>query len=294
MFARAAPSAERGAGFSGASSLAATPIGQILPGVPASMSAVVEGQFRPRVTDLGQRHPVTEGLTGANSPGNPDAAPEWGSWYRRIQPADVSGEALLGTRDGQPLLLLDRVGKGRVALLLSDQIWLWSRGHQGGGPQAELLRRVAHWLMQEPELEENALTAQVAAGRLTIERRSTDPAPPGQVTVTDPDGKTRTLGLAATSPAKAPPICRLPHRASGRSATEPAPPTPRPVPPTRSSSPICAPPRRCCASWRARRAAACISLAPVLPARRRSAGTAPHRAGPVGGGQFLDRSGAAA
>jgi hypothetical protein len=100
------------------------------------------------------------------------------------------------------LLLLDRVGKGRVALLLSDQIWLWSRGHQGGGPQAELLRRVAHWLMQEPELEENALTARVADGRLSIERRATDPAPPGQVTVTDPDGKVRTVTLAATSPGK--------------------------------------------------------------------------------------------
>jgi hypothetical protein len=105
--------------------------------------------------------------------------------------------------DGDPLLLLNRVGKGRVALLLSDQIWLWSRGHQGGGPQAELLRRVAHWLMQEPELEENALTARVAAGRLTIERRSTDPAPPGQVTVTDPDGKTQTLNLAPTTPGRA-------------------------------------------------------------------------------------------
>ena len=106
----------------------------------------------------------------------------------------MRGEVLLGTRDSQPLLLLDRVGKGRVALLLSDQIWLWSRGHQGGGPQAELLRRVAHWLMQEPELEENALTAHVADGRLAIERRSTDPAPPGQVTVTDPDGKTADAG----------------------------------------------------------------------------------------------------
>ena len=108
----------------------------------------------------------------------------------------------MGTADGQPLLLLDRVGKGRVALLLSDQIWLWSRGHQGGGPQAELLRRVAHWLMQEPELEENALTAHVGDGKLSIERRSTDPAPPGQVTVTDPDGKARTVTLAATSPGK--------------------------------------------------------------------------------------------
>jgi hypothetical protein len=188
--------------FAGTSSLAATPIGQVLPGVPASMNAVVEGQFRPRVTDLGQRHPVTEGLTGANPSGNPDAVAGWGSWYRRIQPADVRGEVLLGTRDSQPLLLLDRVGKGRVALLLSDQIWLWSRGHQGGGPQAELLRRVAHWLMQEPELEENALTAHVADGRLAIERRSTDPAPPGQVTVTDPDGMSKVLDLAATSPGK--------------------------------------------------------------------------------------------
>jgi len=188
--------------FSGASSLAATPIGQILPGVPASTNAVIEGEFRPRVTDLGQRHPVTERLAGANPPGTSDAAAGWGSWYRRIQPADVRGEVLLGTRDGQPLLLLDRIGKGRVALLLSDQIWLWSRGHQGGGPQAELLRRVAHWLMQEPELEENALTAHVADGRLSIERRSTDPAPPGQVTVTDPDGKPQTVDLTSASPGK--------------------------------------------------------------------------------------------
>jgi hypothetical protein len=188
--------------FSGASSLAATPIGQVLPGVPAS-NAVVEGEFRPRVTDLGQRHPVTEGLTGANPPGTPNGSPGWGSWYRRIQPADVRGEVLLGTRDSQPLLLLDRVGKGRVALLLSDQIWLWSRGHEGGGPQAELLRRVAHWVMQESELEENALTAHVADGRLGIERRSTDPAPPGPVTVTDPDGVPHTLELTQASPGRA-------------------------------------------------------------------------------------------
>jgi hypothetical protein len=189
--------------FSGAASLAATPIGRILPGVPASTNAVVDGRFRPRITDLGQRHPVTEGLAGANPPGDPGVAPNWGSWYRHIDPANVQGEALMDAPDGDPLLLLNRVGKGRVALLLSDQIWLWSRGHQGGGPQAELLRRVAHWLMQEPELEENALTARVAAGRLTIERRSTDPAPPGQVTVTDPDGKTQTLNLAPTTPGRA-------------------------------------------------------------------------------------------
>jgi uncharacterized membrane protein len=188
--------------FSGSGSLAATPLGSVLPAEPAPYDAVVNTQFRPRVTDLGQRHPVTEGLTGANPPDHPDQGPTWGSWYRRIEPADVEGETLMQSPDGQPLLIVERVGKGRTALLLSDQIWLWSRGHQGGGPQAELLRRIAHWLMQEPELEENALRAHVANGRLEIERQSTDPAPPGSVTITDPDGKTQTLALKQTAPGR--------------------------------------------------------------------------------------------
>jgi hypothetical protein len=188
--------------FSGPASLAATPLGSVLPGAPAPFNAVVDGEFRPRVTDLGQRHPVTEGLAGANPPNDPNAAPTWGPWYRHIDPSGVQGEVLMQAPDGDPLLVLNRVGKGRTALLLSDQIWLWSRGHDGGGPQAELLRRVAHWLMQEPALEENALTAQVTDGRLTIERRSTDPGPPGAVTVTDPDGKTQKLTLTQTAPGR--------------------------------------------------------------------------------------------
>src|SRR3954453_7232748 len=89
--------------FTGNTSLAATPLGAVLPGSSARRDAVVDGQFRPRVTDLGQRHPVTEGLAGANPPADPNASAEWGSWYRRIQPAEVRGEVLLGTRDGQPL-----------------------------------------------------------------------------------------------------------------------------------------------------------------------------------------------
>jgi len=188
--------------FSGSTSLAATPLETVLPGAPARFNAVVDERFRPEVTDLGQRHPVTEGLAGANPPGDAKDA-TWGHWYRRIQPGDTQGSVLMSTPDGQPLLALDRVGEGRVALLLSDQIWLWSRGHDGGGPQAELLRRIAHWLMKEPALEENALTAHVAEGRLTVRRRSTDPAPPGPVTVTDPDGKTSTVPLTADGPGQA-------------------------------------------------------------------------------------------
>jgi hypothetical protein len=196
--------------FSGATSLASTPLGSVLPGGPARTNAVVDGPFRPWVTDLGQRHPVTEGLTGANSASDPAKAPDWGPWYRRIQPGPVDGEVLMRTRDGDPLLALDHVGEGRTALLLSDQIWLWSRGHQGGGPQAELLRRIAHWLMQEPELEENALTAHVADGRLRIESRSTDAGPPVDVVVTDPDGKKATLKLHEDSPGRATSVLSAP------------------------------------------------------------------------------------
>ena len=183
--------------FSGAASLAATPLGSVLPASPSRFNAVVDGRFKPEVTEYGQRHPVTEGLPGANPPDpNPSGkGPTWGEWFRRIQPSTTQGEAVLQSPDGQPLLLLNRVGKGRTALLLSDQIWLWSRGHDGGGPQAELLRRVAHWLMQEPALEENALNARVSEGRLTAEHRSTDPAPPGDVTITDPDGHKQTMPL---------------------------------------------------------------------------------------------------
>jgi hypothetical protein len=192
--------------FAGPTSLADSPLGQVLPARPLGgtvASSVVEGPFRPEVTKLGERHPVTEALPGWNSTGTPS----WGDWYRRIAVGNVRGQTVMSAPapDGseQPLLILDHVGQGRTALLLSDQIWLWSRGHEGGGPQAELLRRVAHWLMKEPELEENALVAHVEDGRLAIERRSTEEAPPGEVTVIDPDGGRQKLALTAVAPGHA-------------------------------------------------------------------------------------------
>ena len=184
---------EAGPEFAAATSLAATPLGSVLPVQPVG---TVDGPFRPQVTAMGQRHPVTEGLPGWRS-GQP---PAWGEWYRYIASGDPSGQVLLDTPDGAPLLLLDHVGEGRVAMLLSDQIWLWSRGHDGGGPQAELLRRIAHWLMKEPSLEEEALRARVQAGQLIIERRSLADAPTGDVTVTAPDGKAQRLALRPSSP----------------------------------------------------------------------------------------------
>jgi hypothetical protein len=101
----------------------------------------------------------------------------------------------------RPLLVLDRVQKGRVAQLLSDQIWLWARGYEQGGPQAELLRRLAHWLMKEPELEEERLTADVSGGELRITRQTmADKAT--DVTITSPTGKSDKVALALTSPGR--------------------------------------------------------------------------------------------
>ena len=84
---------------------------------------------------------------------------------------------------------------GRVAQLLSDQMWLWTRGFEGGGPQAELLRHVMYWLMKEPDLEENDLRATVEGNRLMITRQSLKPDD-SPVQVTDPRGKTQKLTLS--------------------------------------------------------------------------------------------------
>jgi hypothetical protein len=184
-------------------SLAATPLASVLPARPAGTGAVLDAPFRPELTPLGMRHPVTENLPGWTE----GETPRWGSWYRRIVPADVQGEVLMGAPEAgggeSPLLVLNHVGEGRVALLLSDQIWLWSRGHQGGGPQAELLRRVAHWLMKEPELDENTLRAAIRDGRLSVDRRTTEATPAPPVAVTDPDGRQTTLALGSLGPGHA-------------------------------------------------------------------------------------------
>ncbi len=185
--------------FVGPGSLADTPLGSVLPAQPEGQGGVVEGEFKPRITALGTRHPVTADLPGWR----PDGAPGWGDWFRHIVPASTSGEVLMQGPDGAPLLVLNRVGNGRAAMLLSDQIWLWSRGFEGGGPQAELLRRTAHWLMKEPDLQENALEARIADGRLHITRRSLDAGPPPPATVTDPNGKREQVMLRPAGPGRA-------------------------------------------------------------------------------------------
>tara|TARA_R110000787_G_scaffold60815_2_gene137949 strand:- start:588 stop:2606 length:2019 start_codon:yes stop_codon:yes gene_type:complete len=176
-----------GADFASADSLYRSPLGEVLPATPTAR--VIEEPYLPRVSDLGQRHPVT-----ANLPGKGD----WGRWLRQIEVSEPQGNVVMTGQDDRPLLILNRVKEGRVALLASDHAWLWSRGYEGGGPQLELLRRLAHWMMKEPELEEEALTANAEGQTMRIVRRTLADEIPS-VTITTPDGSTTELTLSQTS-----------------------------------------------------------------------------------------------
>jgi hypothetical protein len=187
--------------FGSPESLDQTPLADVLPAhQAASGNGVIAGQFRPQITALGARHPVTEGLAGANQGNQP---PSWGPWYRAIATEDVQGQVVMTGPSGAPLLVLSHEDQGRVALLLSDQIWLWSRGHMGGGPQAELLRRVAHWAMGEPELDEERLSARISGKRLHVERRTVEGPAASTAMITPPEGAKRDLALTQTSPGRA-------------------------------------------------------------------------------------------
>jgi hypothetical protein len=178
-----------GPAFASPYSLYHSPLGDVLPAEPTGQ--VLEQPFLPELTLMGRRHPVTSGLEGAGSPGH---SATWGRWFRQIEATTREGVSVMSGIGDRPLLVLNRVGKGRTAQLLSDQIWLWSRGYQGGGPQAELLRRVAHWLMKEPDLEEEDLRASVVDGRIEILRRSLSDKPV-TVHVTTPAGNKADVGL---------------------------------------------------------------------------------------------------
>ena len=180
--------------FSEPTSIYRTPLASVLPAAPTG-DIVAQG-YKPMVTPQGEAHPVTRDLPGANS-GN--TQPSWGRWFRLIGANKIGGETVMSGPGDRPLLVLDNVGKGRVAELLSDQGWLWTRGFEGGGPEAELLRRLAHWLMKEPELEEERLSASIANGEIAVERRTmADGAAP--VTLTFPSGKRQTVTLTKFAP----------------------------------------------------------------------------------------------
>jgi hypothetical protein len=173
-------------------SIANTPLIAALPATPTG--DVVEQGFFPRLTDVGKKHPVTRGLEGSAS-----EPPRWSRWFRLVGIQNAEGQTVMKGADDRPLLLLNRKGEGRVGMLLSDQGWLWARGFEGGGPHVQLYRRLAHWLMKEPELEEERLTAN-GRGMVLDVQRQTMADQPGPVQVITPAGRTVTMQLAASQP----------------------------------------------------------------------------------------------
>jgi hypothetical protein len=183
---------DAGPDYASQTSIWHTPLDVVLPAEPSG--SVTNEAFHPTLTELGKRHPVTRGLEGSESD-----PPHWSDWFRVVDTRETTGTTVMQGPKQKPLVVLSREGEGRVAMLLSDQMWLWSRGFQGGGPQLDLLRRLSHWLMKEPDLEEEALRLNVSGHNLVV-RRQTMADEVGDVTVTSPSGATRVVKLDAVEP----------------------------------------------------------------------------------------------
>jgi hypothetical protein len=180
-----------GPDYASSTSIWRTPLDTVLPAEPVG---VTEKPFYAVLSDFGKRHPVTRGLEGSSSD-----PPHWSRFFRTVETRNATSPPVMTGADGKPLLLLSRFGEGRVALLLSDHIWLWARGYEGGGPHLDLLRRMSHWLMKQPDLDEEALHLQVHGHDLIVQRQTmADSVSP--VTVTSPSGATRELTLNAGEP----------------------------------------------------------------------------------------------
>ena len=174
--------------FIGRGGLWNTQLEPILPAIPDGR--IIETPYRAHVGIEGQRHPVTRNLPNWDSKESP-----WGEWLRAVGARVRDGHVVLDGPDETALLDLARVGDGRVGLFLTDQLWLWPRGYEGGGPYIDLLRRLSHWLMKEPELDEEALRA-IADGReVLVERQTLGDSLPA-VEVTAPSGASSTLSLS--------------------------------------------------------------------------------------------------
>jgi hypothetical protein len=180
--------------FSTPDGLFYSPLGAIAPAEPTGED--VEAPFQAKVSEEGLRHPVTRGLAGLDAKTGDGA---WGRWFRLIGARPTAGQTVMSGPDGQPLLMLSRVDKGRVGLLLSDQMWLWARGYDGGGPYLDLLRRLAHWLMKEPELEEEALRASAKGRDVMVERQSAS-GEERETNLVAPDGTKTRLTMTPTAP----------------------------------------------------------------------------------------------
>jgi hypothetical protein len=181
-----------GPDYASPTSIWRTPLDVILPAEPSG--DMTDQSFQARLTDAGRRHPVTRALEGSDT-----EPPHWSHWFRLVNTRRTSGTTVMQGPDNKPLLVLSRQGEGRVALLLSDHIWLWARGYEGGGPHLDLLRNLSHWLMKQPDLDEEALRLVVQGRDLTVQRQTMADTV-NEVALTSPSGQRRVLTLKQAEP----------------------------------------------------------------------------------------------
>lgn len=168
-----------------------TPLGQILIGAPDN--DVMETDFVPHRTADGQLHPITRNIDQNQYEGE-----KWANWLRQIRvKANPDDKILMDGVDGAPLILIGDEEKGRIIHLTSDQIWLWARGYKQGGPYIDLMRKMIHWLLKEPSLEEGQIELSLAGEYITVTRYiNPDDAP---LLYTDPEGTEKPLKLSKTA-----------------------------------------------------------------------------------------------
>ena len=177
-----------GPAFAAEESIYRSPLAAVLPSRPTGETT--NEAFKPELNAKGRRHPITASFSGKDDK-------TWGKWFRIIDNKPISGNVLMEGPDAAPLLVIDKIGDGRVAMLMSDQAWLWAKGFDGGGPYSEMFRRTAHWLMGEPDLDAEKLTTTAENGLLTIERRTLEDGA-HRVVVKKPDGTSETVTLSKT------------------------------------------------------------------------------------------------
>jgi len=178
-----------GPAFAEQESIYRSPLAAVLPTRPTGETT--NEAFKPELNNKGRRHPITSSFAGKEDQ-------TWGKWFRIIDNKPISGNVLMEGPGAAPLLVIDKIGEGRVAMLMSDQAWLWSKGFDGGGPYSEMFRRTAHWLMGEPDLDAEKLTATAENGLLAIERRTLEDRAQS-VVIKKPDGTKETVRLSKTS-----------------------------------------------------------------------------------------------
>jgi len=110
----------------------------------------------------------------------------------------LKGDSVLLGAEDKPLVVLSREGKGRVGMLLTDQLWLWARvsrrrpACRSDAPHGPLADEGAR-------TRRGSLRATASGHEILVERQSLkDETPP--VTVTAPSGAREEIALEAGEP----------------------------------------------------------------------------------------------